>query len=102
MRRETADVYCLTDDEIGHNEHLVGQAPLRVGRTGARGRGNEGGSSAWAKLVAERTAGLPRRACERSSRPLGVETIALLPALRTGIRAVPWADTIGALARCRK
>ncbi len=100
---DTADVYCLDDSDIGHNERLVAQA-LR-GWTGDR----------EAVLVATK-GGLTRpagrwdrdgrpehlyAACERSLRALGVERIALYQ-LHAPDPDVPFAESVGALAELRR
>jgi aryl-alcohol dehydrogenase-like predicted oxidoreductase len=99
---DTADVYCLDDADLGHNERLIADA-LR----GRRGPGVEvlvatkGGltrpSGRW-----ERD-GRPehlRRACERSLRALGVDHIALYQ-LHAPDPDVPFEESVGALADLR-
>jgi aryl-alcohol dehydrogenase-like predicted oxidoreductase len=96
---DTADVYCLDEHDIGHNERLVAQA-LR-GRPGDRARvivGTKGGVTRphgrW------ETDGSPqhlRAACERSLVALGVERIDLYQ-LHAPDPRVPFADSVGALA----
>ncbi len=96
---DTADVYCLDDTDIGHNERLIARA-LR-GRSGDRdgvivatkgGMTRPGGR--W-----ERD-GRPehlRRACEHSLRALGTERIDLYQ-LHAPDPEVPLADSVGALS----
>ncbi len=100
---DTADVYCLDDSDIGHNERLVAEAVR--GWSGDRdsvlvatkgGITRPGGS--W-----ERD-GRPehlRAACERSLRALGVERIALYQ-LHAPDPAVPFEESVGALADLRR
>lgn len=99
---DTADVYCVDDDDLGHNERLIAAA-LRSWR-GDRSRillATKGGlrrpKGAWT------TDGRPERlraACEASLRALGVDRIALYQ-LHAPDAAVPFADSVGALARLR-
>jgi aryl-alcohol dehydrogenase-like predicted oxidoreductase len=96
---DTADVYCLDQTEIGHNERLIARA-LASWR-GPRDRilvATKGGlirpEGRW-----ERDARPERlqRACERSLKALGVEAIELYQ-LHAPDHQVPFADSIGALA----
>lgn len=96
---DTADVYCLDDDDIGHNERLIAQA-----------------LDAWSgdreRLVVATKGGLTRpggrwernghpdhlrRACERSLKALRVDRIDLYQ-LHAPDPAVPFEDSVGALA----
>jgi aryl-alcohol dehydrogenase-like predicted oxidoreductase len=98
---DTADVYCLDDQEIGHNERLIAKAlsdwsgpPPIVATKG----GLERPDGAWTKN------GRPdalKRACERSLRALEVETITLYQ-LHAPDPAVPFEDSVGALADLKK
>ena len=100
---DTADVYCLDDADIGHNERLVAEA-LR-GWSGDRDAvlvATKGGltrpGGRW-----ERD-GRPehlRAACERSLRALGVEPIGLYQ-LHAPDPSVPFEESIGALAELRR
>jgi aryl-alcohol dehydrogenase-like predicted oxidoreductase len=96
---DTADVYCLDDREIGHNERLIARA-LRTGAQGADqvivatkgGMRRPGGR--W------EMDGRPehlRAACDRSLQALGVERIDLYQ-LHTPDPKVPLAESVGALA----
>jgi aryl-alcohol dehydrogenase-like predicted oxidoreductase len=96
---DTADVYCLDEHDIGHNERLIAEA-LRQ-RHSDRERiivGTKGGvtrpKGRW------ETDGSPehlRGACERSLVALGVERIDLYQ-LHAPDPRVPFADSVGALA----
>ena len=96
---DTADVYCLDQSEIGHNERLIARA---LGAwSGPRDRilvATKGGlirpEGRW-----ERDARPERlqRACERSLAALGVEIIDLYQ-LHAPDHQVPFADSVGALA----
>lgn len=100
---DTADVYCLDDSEIGHNERLIARALSEF--TGDRdtivvatkgGMTRPGGS--WGRD------GRPehlRAACERSLRALGVDRIDLYQ-LHAPDPAVPFEDSVGALAALRE
>ena len=99
---DTADVYCLDDSEIGHNERLIARA-LREwpGDRNAIVVATKGGMTrpggAWGRD------GHPahlRAACERSLAALGVEQIALYQ-LHAPDPAVPFEDSVGALAALR-
>jgi aryl-alcohol dehydrogenase-like predicted oxidoreductase len=108
---DTADVYCLDHTEIGHNERLVAAALREAGA----GFGGGGAAGAPAVVVATkggltrpygrlRPDGRPehlRAACEASLRALGVERIDLYQ-LHAPDPAVPFADSVGALARLRE
>jgi aryl-alcohol dehydrogenase-like predicted oxidoreductase len=96
---DTADVYCLDEKDIGHNERLIAKG-LR-GRPGDRDRvvvGTKGGVTRprgrW------ETDGRPQHllaACERSLQALGVERIDLYQ-LHAPDPRVPFGESVGALA----
>lgn len=95
---DTADVYCLDDGELGHNERLMAKA-LRTwgGRREAVIIATKGGMTRPAGRW-ERD-GRPehlRRACDRSLRALGTDRIDLYQ-LHTPDPEVPFADSVGAL-----
>jgi aryl-alcohol dehydrogenase-like predicted oxidoreductase len=100
---DTADVYCLDDSDIGHNERLISEA-LR-GWRGDRASvlvATKGGltrpGGRW------ESDGRPehlRAACERSLRALGVDRIDLYQ-LHAPDPAVPFEESVGALADLRK
>jgi aryl-alcohol dehydrogenase-like predicted oxidoreductase len=100
---DTADVYCLDESDIGHNERLIAEA-LR-GWRGPRDDvlvATKGGLTRPAARW-ERD-GRPehlRAACERSLRALGVERIALYQ-LHAPDPAVPFEESVGALAELRQ
>jgi len=100
---DTADVYCLDDRDIGHNERLFAKA-LKTWRGDRSGVvvATKGGitrpGGAW-----ERD-GRPehlRAACDRSLKALGVERIDLYQ-LHAPDPAVPFRESIGALGQLRK
>lgn len=96
---DTADVYCLDEKDIGHNERLIAKG-LR-GRPGDRDRvvvGTKGGvtrpGGRW------ETDGRPQHllaACERSLQALSVERIDLYQ-LHAPDPRVPFGESVGALA----
>jgi aryl-alcohol dehydrogenase-like predicted oxidoreductase len=95
---DTADVYCIDDDDIGHNERLVAGVVRDMGVTADVTIATKGGMTRpggqW------QANGRPehlRAACERSLRALGVERIDLYQ-FHTPDPAVPFLDSIGALA----
>jgi len=96
---DTADVYCLDDGDIGHNERLIAKGlrswrgdraavivATKGGLTRPGGRWEHDGRPAHLA-----------RACERSLQALGVERIDLYQ-LHAPDPAVPFADSVGALA----
>jgi aryl-alcohol dehydrogenase-like predicted oxidoreductase len=100
---DTADVYCLDNDEIGHNERLVARAlaswsgdrdsvvvATKGGLTRPQGRWEQDGRPEQI-----------RQACERSLGALGLATIDLYQ-LHAPDPAVPFADSVGALARLQE
>ena len=94
---DTADSYCLDDDDFGHNERLIRKALDAIGVsdevTVATKVGNVRPGGAWV------TRGHPehiRAACERSLERLGVETITLYQ-LHAPDPNVPLEDTVGAM-----
>lgn len=100
---DTADVYCLDDDDIGHNERLVARA-LREWPNGkdsvvvATKGGMRRPGGGWARD------GRPERlkkACEASLRALGVDCIDLYQ-LHAPDPNVPFADSVGALAELQR
>ncbi len=99
---DTADVYCLNDDDLGHNERVIAKALATY--AGDRSRvlvatkgGLERPNGAW--TVNGRPEHL-RRACERSLRALHVERIGLYQLHAVDDR-VPIEDSVGELARLR-
>ena len=100
---DTADVYCLDDSDLGHNERLIARA-LRD-RPQARQQvyvGTKGGmqrpGGRWE--INGRPEHL-RAACERSLQALGVERIDLYQ-LHTPDPRVPLAESVGALSELQR
>lgn len=97
---DTADVYCLDDRDLGHNERVIAKA-LR-GRSEQVTVATKGGlrrpGGAWTRD------GRPeqlRAACEASLKALGVAAIDVYQLHAPGPH-VPFADSVGALARLRE
>lgn len=99
---DTANVYCLDDDDLGHNERLVGKTLDALGARGHVVVATKGGMrrprGQW--IVDGRPEWL-RRSCERSLRDFGTDCIDLYQ-LHAVDPQVPIEDSIGALARLRE
>jgi aryl-alcohol dehydrogenase-like predicted oxidoreductase len=100
---DTADVYCLDEHDIGHNERLIAQA--LAGWAGDRSSvtvATKGGvvrpGGRWDSDARPEQL---RAACERSLRSLGVDRLDLYQ-LHAPDPRVPLADSIGELARLRE
>jgi aryl-alcohol dehydrogenase-like predicted oxidoreductase len=100
---DTADVYCIDQNDIGHNEQLIAKALWSYS-------GDEDAILICTKGGLVRPDGQWRRharpehlkdACERSLSALGVDRIAVYQ-LHAVDPKVPLADSIGALARLRE
>lgn len=96
---DTADVYCLDEGDIGHNERLVAETLRR--RPGSRERiivGTKGGvTRPRGRWETDGSPGHLKAACERSLRALNVERIDLYQ-LHAPDPAVPFAESVGTLA----
>ena len=97
---DTADVYCLDENDIGHNERLIAKA--------LAGRGEQVTVATKGGLLRPRGAwtrdGRPEHliaACEASLKALGVATIELYQ-LHAPDSDVPFVESVGALARLRE
>jgi aryl-alcohol dehydrogenase-like predicted oxidoreductase len=100
---DTADVYCLDQHDIGHNERLIARALRewkgdRAGVVVATKGGLVRPSGRWEEDA--RPAQL-RAACERSLRALAVDRIDLYQ-LHAPDPRVPFAESVGALAQLRE
>ncbi len=95
---DTANCYCLNDDDFGHNERLIAKALRQLGREDvvvATKGGLRRPGGAWV------TDGGPewlRTSCEKSLEDLGTERIELYQ-LHAVDSDVPIADSVGALVR---
>jgi len=99
---DTANVYCTGTHDVGHNERLIGDILRRLGRQDSVLVGTKGGltkeGSGW---DAKGTPVWLRQSCERSLLDLGVDRIFLYQ-LHAPDPAVPFADSVGELARLRQ
>jgi len=98
---DTADVYCLDDDDIGHNERLIAKALAARGDTAGIVVATKGGLERprgdWTSNARPEHL---RRACDKSLAALGVEQIQLYQ-LHAPDETVAYADSIGTLADLR-
>lgn len=99
---DTANVYCLDDSDIGHNERLIRKALARIGAGDRVVVATKGGlcrpAGRW------ETDGRPeflRRSCEASLSDLGVECISLYQ-LHAVDPKVPLEESLGELVRLRE
>lgn len=99
---DTADVYCLSDEDIGHNERLIRDSQREIGADGEVLVATKGGMTRpegrWERNGRPRHL---RQACERSLRALGVESIDLYQ-LHTPDPDVPFEESVGELARLKE
>src|SRR6185437_5096946 len=97
---DTADVYCLDERDIGHNERVIAKAIAgrgeRVVVATKGGLRRPGG--AWTRDARPEQI---TAACEASLKALGVAAIDLYQ-LHAPDGSVPFADSVGALARLRE
>lgn len=95
---DTADVYCLHDGEIGHNERLIREALEEIGAhhviVATKG-GMTRPEGRWERNGHPRHL---RQACERSLKALGVECIDLYQ-LHAPDPRVPFEDSVGEISR---
>jgi aryl-alcohol dehydrogenase-like predicted oxidoreductase len=99
---DTADVYCIDQDDIGHNERLIAKA-LRAHPRGsevvvATKGGLQRPKGAWTRNGTRRHL---LAACEASCKALGVEQITLYQ-LHAVDEMVPLTESLGALADLQK
>jgi aryl-alcohol dehydrogenase-like predicted oxidoreductase len=98
---DTADVYCLDDDDIGHNERLIAEGIRLFGAGRHITVATKGGcvrpNGAWG--VDGRPSHL-KQACDRSLVALGVDRITLYQ-LHAPDGRVKLEDSVGALAELR-
>ena len=101
---DTADAYCLTSDEVGHNERLIAEAVASWGGDrdavliATKGGHTRPPDDSWAQD------GSPAHlcaACEASLRALGVEAIDLYQYHRPDPK-VPYEDSVGTLEELRQ
>lgn len=99
---DTADVYCLDDDDIGHNERLIAKALREWGGASYITVATKGGlarpKGAWT------TNGHPdhlKKACEASLKALGTNCIEIYQ-LHAPDDEVPFAESVGALSELKQ
>ncbi|MEZ4384065.1 MAG: aldo/keto reductase [Nannocystaceae bacterium] len=99
---DTADVYCLDDDDVGHNERLIAAALAGWPRAAKVIVATKGGlvrpGGAWVTRANPRHL---RAACEASLRALGVDAIPLYQLHAPG-DDVPLEESVGALGDLRR
>ncbi|MBA2564641.1 MAG: aldo/keto reductase [Gemmatimonadetes bacterium] len=98
---DTADVYCLDDSDIGHNERLIREALNEVDGGDAVLVATKGGlTRPGGRWESDARPEHLRRACERSLAALGVDAIDLYQ-LHAPDPEVPFEDSVGEIARLR-
>lgn len=95
---DTADIYCLDETERNYTERLVAEALREAGGAGVLVATKGGMVRRGSGLAHDARPAQLRAACESSLRALGVERIDLYQ-LHAPDPAVPFEDSIGALAR---
>lgn len=96
---DTADVYCLDEGDIGHNERLIAQALREAGAGDEVVVATKGGlTRPGGRWENDASPAHLRAACENSLRALGVDRIALYQ-LHAPDRQVRFEDSVGELAR---
>jgi aryl-alcohol dehydrogenase-like predicted oxidoreductase len=99
---DTANVYCVDDTDIGHNERLIAKALRLLGKTTKVTVATKGGlrrpRGGW---TVDASPAWLRASCERSLRDLGTDIIFLYQ-LHAPDPAVPLADSVGCLAGLRE
>lgn len=99
---DTANVYCIDDHDIGHNERLLHKALTNFGRTGEVVVATKGGLTrprgGWETDATPRWL---RASCEKSLMDLGTESIFLYQ-LHAPDPAVPITESVGELARLQR
>ena len=99
---DTANAYCLNDSETGHNERLLGRALRDLGAMEKVLVATKGGftrpGGSWTPDGRPESL---QRACEQSLKDLGMECIGLYQ-FHVPDSRVPYADSIGAMARLQE
>jgi aryl-alcohol dehydrogenase-like predicted oxidoreductase len=98
---DTADVYCLDDSEIGHNERLIARALSSRSPTGVIVATKGGLRRPGGRWEVDGSPAHLRAACEQSLKALDVERIDLYQ-LHAPDPRVPFAESVGALADLRR
>lgn len=99
---DTANVYCIDNQDLGHNERLISKALKLKGSPQAVVVATKGGLSRphgdWTALASPKDL---RRACEKSLKDLQVETLFLYQ-LHAPDPHVPLEESVGELAKLKK
>ncbi len=99
---DTANVYCLDDADIGHNERLFAAALRRLGRQAAVTVATKGGlRRPRGQWIADGRPAFLRASCEQSLTALGVDVITLYQ-LHAVDAAVGLAESLGELRRLQQ
>ena len=96
---DTAISYCLTNDDLGHNERLIAKALQNLGRTDVIVATKGGLTRPDGRWDVDCTPKWLRHCCEQSARDLG--TPIPLYYLHAVDSTVPLADSVGELVRLR-
>lgn len=94
---DTANAYCLDDDDLGHNERLIAKALSQRPSSDVYVATKGGLKRPGGQWAADGRPDRLKRACEQSLRDLGVEAIFLYQ-LHAPDSKVPFAESVGALA----
>lgn len=99
---DTANVYCLDDTELGHNERLIDRALRRAGKRAEVTIATKGGlrrpGGAW---TVDGSRAWLRASCEKSLRDLGADCLDLYQ-LHAVDPSVGLAESLGELVRLRE
>lgn len=99
---DTANVYCLDDNDIGHNERLIHKALKEMKALNKVIVATKGGlTRPHGEWECDASPKHLRLSCEKSLKALDVETITLYQ-LHAPDSKVPFEDSVGELARLKK
>lgn len=93
---DTANVYCIDDSDIGHNERLIRKALGEYGSAQVYVATKGGLKRPGGRWVADGRPDFLKRSCEQSLKDLGVDSIFLYQ-LHAPDSNVPFAESVGAL-----
>jgi aryl-alcohol dehydrogenase-like predicted oxidoreductase len=98
---DSANVYCVDDSDVGHNEKLIAKALSKLEESNNIIVGTKGGlrrpKGAW---TVDASPAWLRESCEKSLRDLGIDTIYLYQ-LHAPDPDVPLTDSVGELVRLK-
>jgi len=98
---DSANVYCVDDSDVGHNEKLIAKALSKLEESNNIIVGTKGGlrrpKGAW---TVDASPAWLRQSCEKSLRDLGIDTIFLYQ-LHAPDPDVPLTDSVGELVRLK-